>query len=306
MRGVQPEETLGDRYTGALLGLAAGDALGTTVEFKPRGTFEPLTDIVGGGPFHLPPGYWTDDTSMALCLAESLVECGGFDVRDQIERYCAWYERGHWSSTGRCFDIGNTTRAALERYRATGDLLAGSTDPGSAGNGCIMRLAPVPLFFHADVGVAIEHAGRSALTTHGAPECVESARLLGALLVRALDTTIKEDVLGGAQSLVFDSARLQAIARGAYVDRDARDIRGSGYVVDCLEAALWCFARTESFTDAVLAAANLGDDADTTAAVCGQLAGAFYGERGIPGLWIKRLVRADDIRRLALRLMTRE
>ena len=103
---------LRDRYRGALLGLAVGDALGTTLEFKRPGSFAPITDMVGGGPFGLKPGQWTDDTSMALCLAESLVECRGFDPVDQLRRYCRWYREGHLSSTGRCFDIGNTTRAA--------------------------------------------------------------------------------------------------------------------------------------------------------------------------------------------------
>jgi ADP-ribosyl-[dinitrogen reductase] hydrolase len=96
-----------DRYRGALLGLACGDALGTTLEFKPPGTFKPVTDIVGGGPFGLKPGQWADDTSMALCLAESLIECKGFDPVDQMRRYLRWYREGHLSSNGRCFDIGN-------------------------------------------------------------------------------------------------------------------------------------------------------------------------------------------------------
>jgi ADP-ribosyl-[dinitrogen reductase] hydrolase len=101
------------RYRGAMLGLAVGDALGTTLEFKPPGSFAPIEDIVGGGPFRLPAGAWTDDTSMALCLAESLLACGAFDAADQMRRYVRWYREGYMSATGRCFDIGNTTRAAL-------------------------------------------------------------------------------------------------------------------------------------------------------------------------------------------------
>jgi ADP-ribosyl-[dinitrogen reductase] hydrolase len=122
-----------DRYRGALLGLAAGDALGTTLEFKPPGSFEPIEDMVGGGPFGLRAGQWTDDTSMALCLAESLVERGGFDPTDQMRRYVRWWREGVWSSTGSCFDIGVTTRSALRRFEETGEPLAGSTDPHSAG-----------------------------------------------------------------------------------------------------------------------------------------------------------------------------
>jgi len=166
-----------ERYEGALLGLAAGDALGTTLEFKPPGSFTPLADMVGGGPFQLRPGQWTDDTSMALCLASSLVETGRFDPRDQMDRYVRWYREGYLSSTGRCFDIGNTVRAALERYAQTGDPYAGSTHPMSAGNGSIMRLAPVPLFFANDPSMAIAMAAASSRTTHGVTAAVDACRL---------------------------------------------------------------------------------------------------------------------------------
>ena len=151
---------LSERFRGCLLGLAAGDAVGTTVEFKPRGTFAAVTDMTGGGPFRLAPGQWTDDTSMALCLASSLVELRRFDARDQMIRYCRWQSDGYMSSTGACFDIGTTTARALARFRDTGDPFAGSTDPESAGNGCIMRLAPVAMFFFPDEAEAIEHASR--------------------------------------------------------------------------------------------------------------------------------------------------
>jgi len=146
------ETTLLSRYRGALLGLAAGDALGTTVEFRSPGTFEPLTDIIGGGPFGLEPGQWTDDTSLALCLAESLVEGDGFDPQDQLRRYVRWYRHGYLSSTGECFDIGHTTREALHRFERTGEPFCGPTASHTAGNGSLMRLAPVPLCFAADPG----------------------------------------------------------------------------------------------------------------------------------------------------------
>lgn len=134
-----------DRFRGCLLGLAAGDALGTTLEFKPPGSFEPICDMEGGGPFQLQAGQWTDDTSMALCLATSLVECGDFDAIDQMRRYARWFREGYLSSTGVCFDIGNTTRCALSRFEETGDPYAGSSDPRTAGNGSLMRFAPVHL-----------------------------------------------------------------------------------------------------------------------------------------------------------------
>jgi len=129
-----------DRYRGAMLGLATGDALGTTLEFLPPGSFEPLTDMVGGGPFGLEPGQWTDDTSMALCLAESLIESGEFDAVDQLARYVRWKRQGHHSSTGRCFDIGSTVLQAISHFERTSDPRSGSTAEDTAGNGSIMRL----------------------------------------------------------------------------------------------------------------------------------------------------------------------
>jgi ADP-ribosyl-[dinitrogen reductase] hydrolase len=273
-----------DRYRGALLGLACGDALGTTLEFKPLGTFKPITGIIGGGPFRLKPGEWTDDTSMALCLAESLIERRGFDPVDQIRRYLRWYREGHLSSTGRCFDIGNTTRNALMRFERTGEPYSGSTDPRSAGNGSIMRLAPVPLFFAGNPEEAIEMSGESSRTTHGAPTAIDPCRYLGALLVGALNGASKEDLLSKRYSplpgywdehpLVPD---IDGIARGSFKRRNPPEIRGTGYVVQSLEAALWAFYHGKSFEEGCLMAVNLGDDAVTT--------GAVYGQAGRGLLW---------------------
>lgn len=296
---------LQDRFRGCLLGLAAGDALGTTVEFRPRGSFPPLTDMVGGGPFGLKPGQWTDDTSMALCLAASLVECDGFDPRDQMERYCRWQDTGYFSSTGACFDIGSTVARALARFRRTGQPFAGSTDPYSAGNGCIMRLAPVPMFFFPDPDTAAHFAAESSRTTHGARECLDACRLLARVICRALDGQPKDQVLLADRQSFQGAPRILEIARGAYWQKSREQIRGSGYVVETLEAALWCFAHTDSFRDAVLTAANLGDDADTTAAVCGQVAGAFYGMSAIPSTWLDRLALRPQIVELADRLLAR-
>jgi len=296
------EPGLRTRTRGCLLGLAVGDAVGTTVEFRPRGSFAPVTDMVGGGPFGLRPGQWTDDTSMALCLATSLVERGGFDPGDQMERYCRWYEEGYLSSTGQCFDIGNTVRSALERFRREGDPNAGSRDPRLAGNGCIMRLAPVPLFFFPDLGAAEHHAGESSKTTHGAEECVDASRLLARMICRALAGRAKDEVILGDSSSFTGSPSIESLARGRFRGKSREEIRGSGYVVESLEAALWCFDRTDSYEAAVLEAANLGDDADTTAAVTGQIAGAFYGEGGIPTRWLERLAMRPEIAALADRL----
>jgi ADP-ribosyl-[dinitrogen reductase] hydrolase len=156
--------------------------LGTTLEFHPRGTFALQITITGGGPFHLQPGQRTDDTSMALCLATSLREMGGFDARDQMDRYCRWQDEGYLSSTGECFDIGATVAAALARYRRDGNPYAGSDDPYSAGNGSIMRLAPVALYYYPDEELAVHYAAESSRSTHAALECLDACRLLAAML----------------------------------------------------------------------------------------------------------------------------
>ncbi|MCU0610701.1 MAG: ADP-ribosylglycohydrolase family protein [Candidatus Eisenbacteria bacterium] len=291
-----------DRFRGCLLGLAVGDAVGTTGEFQPRGGFPPLTDMVGGGPHALNPGEWTDDTSMALCLATSLADRGRYDPADQMDRYWRWYREGYLSSTGRCFDIGNTTGASLRRYAKSGDPYSGSADPKAAGNGSIMRLAPVPMFFFPDLEAVEQHSGDSSRTTHAAPECIDACRFLGRVICRALLGTTKEDVLLGDRRDFAGSPRIVEIARGEYLEKNECQISGDGYVAHSLEAALWCFHHATTFGEAILAAANLGEDADTTAAVCGQVAGAFYGVREIPRRWTEQLVLGREIAELADRL----
>ncbi len=292
-----------DRYRGCLLGLACGDAVGTTVEFRPRGSFTPVTDMVGGGPFRLKPGDWTDDTSLALCLAASLTECGEFDASDQMDRFVRWMDEGYYSSTGECFDIGVTTSTALRAYQRTGAPYSGSPDPHAAGNGSIMRLAPVPMWFHPDLARAVRFAGESSRTTHGAAECVDACKLYAAMLHQALSGSAKDAILrdpfSGLDVAPPLSPSIQAIADGAYFDKGEDEISGSGYVVHSLEAALWCFNTTNTYRDAILRAVNLGDDADTTAAVCGQIAGAYYGVQGIPAGWLDRLAMREEIDQLA-------
>lgn len=299
-----------DRYRGALVGLAVGDALGTTVEFKPPGTFAPLTGIMGGGPFGLKAGYWTDDTSMALCLAESLIDRRGFDPVDQLERYVRWYRHGHMSCTGTCFDIGGTTSAALRVFERTRQPYCGSTSGHAAGNGSIMRLAPVPLFFAVDPQEAIARSADSSRTTHGAAVCVDACRYMGGLIVGALRGESKEVLLAPFFSPVegyWDRnplvPEIAAIAAGSFRAKSPPAIRGRGYVVDSLEAALWAFDRGHDFGEGALLAVNLGDDADTTGAVYGQIAGAYYGHEGIPERWREVVARHDLLLRLADGLM---
>jgi ADP-ribosylglycohydrolase len=285
-----------DRYRGALLGLATGDALGTTLEFEAPESFQPLMDMVGGGPFNLKPGQWTDDTSMALCLAESLIECRGFDPVDQLRRYVRWWRTGHLSSTGTCFDIGMTTSTALHRFEKAGEAYCGSSCSSAAGNGSIMRLAPVPMFFARNPQQAIEKCAESSRTTHGAQEAVDACRYLGGLIVGALNDVGKDELLSAQYSPVRGywqkhplTMEIAEVAEGSFMQREPPEIEGSGYCVKSLEAALWAFHKTDNFRDGCLLAVNLGDDADTTGAVYGQLAGTFYGVTGIPAEWLAKI-----------------
>ena len=295
-----------DRMRGALIGLAVGDAVGTTVEFKSPGSFPPVTDMIGGGPFNLPAGAWTDDTSMALCLAESLLSCNRFDARDQMTRYVRWWKEGHLSSTSRCFDIGNTVATALSRFLETKEPMSGSTHPHAAGNGSLMRLAPVPLFFAGQPSDAIRFAAESSRTTHATPVAVDACRYFAGLLVGAMMGVSKAELLAPQYSPLphgWDDAPLHptiaAIADGSFKVKTPPAIKGTTYVAETLEAALWAFHHSDDFRTGCLLAVNLGDDADTTAAIFGQLAGAHYGESAIPPDWRAKLARKPLLDRLA-------
>ena len=294
-------EEIRDRALGAFLGLAVGDAVGTTLEFCSRDAQLRLQDMVGGGPFDLPPGAWTDDTAMALALADSLATSETLDCRDLMDRFVRWWQEGDYSCSGHCFDIGNTTRQALDRYRRTGNPLAGSTDPQSAGNGSLMRLAPVALRFWHDRPRLIAAAADQSRTTHGAEEAVDACRAFAELLAEAIAGSPRADLLTRRP---FEGAPAVAqVMAGSWRGRPRNRIRSSGYVVHTLEAAIWSVARTGDFRNAVLLAANLADDADTVAAVTGQLAGALYGLSGIPADWLERVAWKDRLLEAARRLL---
>ena len=286
-----------DRAVGCLLGLAVGDAIGTAVEFKPRDSFAPLTDMVGGGPFGLAPGEWTDDTTMALCLAESLLAKGTVDQADLMTRFAGWLQRGENTVSGRCFDIGATTRAAIQSFIASGNPSAGSHLATAAGNGSLVRLAPLAIFAHRDRELAELLAGKQSRTTHATPEVIDACRLFTDVLIDALTgadkaAALRQRVMGLTPKVLFISA-------GEYKPKTRDQMRSSGYVVHTLEAALWSVWQTDNFHDAVLLAANLGDDADSVAAVAGQLAGALYGAKAIPDAWLAKLAWRDRIEKLA-------
>ncbi|TXM64692.1 ADP-ribosylglycohydrolase family protein [Methylobacterium sp. WL12] len=313
-----------DRVRGALIGLAVGDALGTTLEFARRDTLPVHTQMTGGGPFGLQAGQWTDDTAMALALADSLFTCGTLDPADLMERFIAWWREGAYSCTGTCFDIGMTTVQALSSYEADGAVFAGSTDPRTAGNGSLMRLAPVAVFALDDPWAADRIARDQGRTTHGASEAVEACayfvQILRAAILGEADVLRPRAWIGADCDPLFpriwksderdhltlhpeaEAPKVEAIAQGSWRARTRDRIRSSGYVIDTLEAALWAVGTTDSFEAALIKAVNLADDADTMGAVTGQLAGALYGLSAIPERWLSPLAWSAKIQTYADRL----
>ena len=296
---------LRERYEGCMLGLACGDALGAPVEFMPRGGFAPVETMRGGGKFAVTRGQWTDDTSMALCMAMSLLECKGFDPLDQMEKYYQWATNGFMSSKERAFGIGKTIGNALALYHKTRQPYCGSNRPRSAGNGALMRLAPVPLYFFPDRNKIEHFAVESARTTHAAEECLQANRIFGQMMLMALQGKEKAEILfaSGIDTNQF-SPGLRSVVAGGYRDKAEDGISSTGYVMHTLEAALWCFWKTDNFEEAVLRAVNLGGDSDTVGAVCGQLAGAYYGCTAIPAGWVADLAKSELIREIAGRLFS--
>ena len=280
-----------DHFRGALTGLAVGDALGMPVEFEKEGTFEPVGGLRGGGAFQLKAGQWTDDTSMALCISKSLVEKNDFDPVDIMERFLRWKDEGYMSSTGYCFDSGETTMMALNEFRSTGKPYRQPPPPGSkrTGNGCIMRLGPIPMAFVDYPAMVIDLSELSSRLTHAAVVCVDATRYFGGLITGALNGATKEELLSDYYSPVSGYFRkkpltpeISRIAAGSFKTNTPKP---TFIVTDTLEMALWGFHNTASFKDGMLKVVNRGGDADSYGAVYGQLAGAFYGENAIPDSW---------------------
>lgn len=302
--------SLRDRFRGALLGLAIGDALGTSVQYRKPGSFTPASDMIGGGPFQLPRGAWTDDTAMALCLAESLTECTGFDAADQVARYQRWQREAHLTSTGECVGITASVAKALATARWSGKAFSGSHDPAQLDKEALSRVAPVALYFLADAREAVRHAAEAARTTHQSPDVLDACRYLAALVVGALKGVSRQQLLKSYYSPVpglWDEfpfrEHVAAIAAESFRNKKSTDIDAAGGPAQALEIALWALNHSSNFREGALLAVNFGLDADVTGAVYGQLAGALYGVGGIPPGWRNALLKRELIEEFADRLL---
>jgi ADP-ribosyl-[dinitrogen reductase] hydrolase len=268
-----------DKLKGCFFGLAVGDALGVPLEFQPRDVFPLVVDMIGGGVFELNPGEWTDDTSMALCLGDSLITNKGFVASDIMNNFIQWVWEGEWSHNGKCFDIGIATRTALHQYLKTHDPFAGSTDPQSSGNGSIMRLAPVPVYYKNDLDDCIHYSILQSKLTHASPACLQISAEMSQMIWELSNNVPLADIIN------VDYYR--GISR--------EYVKSSGYVVHTFDAAKWAICNTNSFETALIKAVNLADDSDTVGAVTGQIAGALYGYNNIPKRWLDVLVWKEQL-----------
>jgi ADP-ribosylglycohydrolase/protein-tyrosine phosphatase len=299
--------SLRDRFQGAMTGLAIGDALAAATQFRRRGSFSAVGDLLGGGPYDLPRGAWSDDTAMALCVAESLVERGAFDSRDLLERLVRWQSEGHLSATGQCVGITSTVARALAMSQWRRGAPAGSHDPAQRDPEALSRIAPAVLYAFHDEAQAVDIAAESARMTCQSPVVIDACRLLAAMLHAALRGEPRARVLVPSQTVFATQPLKHEVATiamaapksGAF---EGKDPAGAD-VLGALRAARWALATTTSFRDGALAAVNLGGHSDVIGAVYGQLAGAFYGAQGIPAHWRTALVRQELVAGLADRML---
>lgn len=296
-------DALRDRYRGALVGAAVGDALGATVEFMSRDEIVrqhgQLREIVGGGWLNLPAGEVTDDTQMALCIARSLAERGAFDGDDIAARFVAWY---HSNPP----DIGNTTRDALVRlasgvpWQEAGRQTHEAMRPRDASNGSVMRCAPIALISRGDRAANALQSADSSRITHANPLCVAGCVALNAGIAALLHDP-DADALGAALDAT-DDATVRASLR-AVPGQTATTLDAGGYVLATIQSSFWALITHDSLEEAIVGAVNLGQDADTTGAVAGALAGSRWGYNAIPGRWLDVLRGRDELVALADRLL---
>lgn len=297
---------LRQRFTGALLGLAVGDALAAATQFRKPGSFTPVGDLLGGGPFDLPRGAWSDDTAMALCVADSYLERSGFDPVDQVERFARWQRDGYLSATGQCVGITAGVARALGAARWRRQRFPGSHDPTQLDPEVLTRIAPAVMFHFNDIGAAVEAAANVARTTCQAPLALDACRVLATALHAAFGGLDKPGILNAVRQVGEGGSlrpEVAVIAAGGYSDALKAPADAPSTALDVLRFALAAFEATATLRDGVLLCANRGRDSDVQAAAHGQLAGAHYGAAAIPAAWRGSLVKQDLIVDYADRLL---
>jgi len=286
-----------DKIIGSLIGLAVGDALGAPYEFETP-PYKVDDNYIEGGVHNVSIGEWTDDTSMALCLAQSLIEKNGFDAKDQMDKYLSWYEDGYFSTRSECFDIGNTVARALGMYKTSHKPFSGISGYDNSGNGSLMRLSPISLYYYQDKNELIKYASQSSQTTHKSKLAIDSCIYYSQLIAGAIQGYSKEELLSNEFIDTEDmSKEVINISNGSF--KEDKTYKPTGYVIDTLETALMAFNKFQSFEEGLIHVVALGYDTDTVGAVYGQLAGAFYGYSNIPEKWTLSLMQHNIIYNIA-------
>ena len=298
-----------DIIKSVIFGLAVGDALGVPVEFKSREYLRknPVTDMQGYGTYNVPRGTWSDDTSMTLCTLESITKNNGINLESIMESFAKWYKEGYMTPFNECFDIGNTTYQATLRYLEGESFPYGSRDENSNGNGSLMRISPVVLFYalqpHNPIR-RIEAICNVSMLTHSHDISIIGCGLYNYILDEIIKSPCKESIREGISKgdrhykCIHDIIAYIKMLRLNFASLDESEIKSTGYVVDTLESAVWCLMNTSSFEECVLKAVNLGEDTDTVGAVAGSLAGALYGFDSIPKRWLDTLAKKEMIEKL--------
>ncbi|MEC7985120.1 MAG: ADP-ribosylglycohydrolase family protein [Myxococcota bacterium] len=294
--------SLDERQKGCLLGLATGDALGAPIEFSFRDRCPEVRDMIGGGKFRLPAGAWTDDTAMALCLAESLLCKPSLDAADLLARFWGWATEGHNSATGKAIGFGQNILQSLFDFHRTGVLKAGEKHRRSDGNGSIMRLAPLMLRYASDSVTGRRLAREQSHTTHASDIAADGCECLFLIVYGLFQGLSLDEALCRIQNQRWHPD-IQAIVQGEWRAKMRNEIKSTGYVAATPEAAVWSVGTTHSFEEALIQAVNLAHDADTVGAVTGQIAGALYGHQHIPKRWLRVLAKRDQLESCAQKLI---
>jgi len=284
-----PLRGLRARFQGGLLGLATCDALAAGTQFRRPGTFTPVGDLLGGGPFDLPRGAWSDDTAMALCLAESLLEARGCNIADQRARYARWQREGHLSATGQCLGISADMARAIAQEGDAAQALAAAAQGAEP----LVRLLPVVLHAWGDRDRLYAWAAASARATGASPMAIDATRMLAGMLHAALAGASIARIVRHERRRFAAAPLCEPVAALAAADPHRRPEPTGLAALDVLAAARWCLAGTKSFRAGALQAANLGGDSDQVGAVYGQLAGLHYGAGAIPRGWRESLARHE-------------
>lgn len=310
--------SMNNRWLDGIMGVVVGDALGLPVQFRSRSELErdPVTDMIGYGTFNMPPGTWSDDSSLTLATFISIKECGDINLDDIMERFVDWLENGNYTPYGFAFDEGLTCVRAIRNYEKNRDVnTCGVTGEYANGNGALMRIMPVCLWAYEQelkgewtVDEVVETVHRVSALTHNHLRSKMACGIYYFFIKSILnneESLIERLQKGIDEAVAFYGKNIENLTQLSFYHRmlhldefketPINQIKSSGYVIDSLEAALWCLLNSESFEECLLKVANLGEDTDTVAEIAGGLVGLYYGYNDIPYEWVDKIYQKEWI-----------